>query len=97
MRNESYWLLVFNTVSPVFSSFISMSLQLRVVDNTLDWRGLSCLRVTLATIAGHRHVCTLWWCRRTMVRNFPLHLFHLSENSKVNIIFFFGSVCVCAL
>lgn len=45
-----------------------MSLQLRAVDSTLDWRGLSCLLVTLATIAGHRRACTLWWCRRTMVR-----------------------------
>lgn len=45
-----------------------MSLQLRAVDSTLDWRGLSCLLVTLATIAGRRRVCTLWWCRRTMVR-----------------------------
>lgn len=45
-----------------------MSLQLRAVDSTLDWRGLSCLLVTLATIAGHKRVCTLWWCLRTMVR-----------------------------
>lgn len=88
MRNESsqYWLLVFNTVFPVPLSFFLMSLQLHAVDSTLDWRGLSCLLVTLATIAGHRRVCTLWWCRGTMVRNVVLHFKAISsENSKVNI------------
>lgn len=73
IESSHYWLVVFNTVCPVPSSFILMSLQLRAVDSTLDWRGLSCLLVTLATIAGHRRVCTLWLCRRTMVRNAILH------------------------